>query len=126
MWPGADQPSAGPLGGLRVLDLSRILAGPFSTQILADLGADVIKVERAGVGDETRRWGPPHAPSGDAAYFYACKRGRRSVALDLGVAEDLEVVLSLMGDADVVMENFLPGTMERLGLGDDVLFARNP
>ena len=66
-----------------MLDLSRILAGPFATQILADLGADVIKVERTGSGDETRRWGPPYAPSGDAAYFYACNRGRRSIELDL-------------------------------------------
>src|SRR5581483_1514630 len=126
MWPGADQPSAGPLGGLRVLDLSRILAGPFSTQILADLGADVIKVERAGVGDETRRWGPPYAESGDAAYFYACNRGRRSIALDLRDPHDLELVLSLTAEADVLMENFLPGAMDRLGLGDDVLLARNP
>jgi len=126
MWPAADQPPKGPLAGLRVLDLSRILAGPFSTQILADLGADVIKVERAGVGDETRRWGPPYAESGDAAYFYACNRGRRSIALDLRDPHDLELVLSLTAEADVLMENFLPGAMDRLGLGDDVLLARNP
>jgi crotonobetainyl-CoA:carnitine CoA-transferase CaiB-like acyl-CoA transferase len=125
MWPPAAEPASGPLAGIRVLDLSRILAGPFSTQILADLGADVIKVERAGVGDETRRWGPPYAPSGDAAYFYACNRGRRSIALDLRQPEDLEIVLSLVVEADVLMENFLPGAMKRLGLGDEVLLARN-
>ena len=125
-WPAASVPGTGPLAGVRILDLSRILAGPFATQVLADLGADVIKVERPGSGDETRRWGPPFAPSGDAAYFFACNRGRRSVALDLGVAEDRDVVLRLAEDADVLLENFRPGTMERLGLGDDVLLARNP
>jgi crotonobetainyl-CoA:carnitine CoA-transferase CaiB-like acyl-CoA transferase len=126
MWPAPDRPPDGPLAGIRVLDLSRILAGPFSTQILADLGADVIKVERAGEGDETRRWGPPYAPSGDAAYFYACNRGRRSIALDLGADEDRSVVLSLVADADVLVENFLPGAMDRLGLSDGVLAERNP
>jgi crotonobetainyl-CoA:carnitine CoA-transferase CaiB-like acyl-CoA transferase len=125
-WPAADQALAGPLAGVRVLDLSRILAGPFSAQILADLGADVIKVERAGVGDETRRWGPPFAPTGDAAYFFACNRGRRSVALDLRDDDDREVVLALARDADVLIENFLPGTLERMRLGDDVLWEANP
>ena len=126
MWPAPEQQPDGPLAGIRVLDLSRILAGPFSTQILADLGADVIKVERAGEGDETRRWGPPYAPSGDAAYFYACNRGRRSIALDLRGDEDRSVVLSLVADADVLVENFLPGAMDRLGLSDGVLAERNP
>src|SRR3954464_2405481 len=78
-WPVDDVQRSGPLAGLRVLDLSRILAGPFATQVLADLGADVIKVERPGVGDESRRWGPPWAARGEAAYYYACNRGRRSV-----------------------------------------------
>jgi crotonobetainyl-CoA:carnitine CoA-transferase CaiB-like acyl-CoA transferase len=126
-WPAPDRaPVSGPLTGVRVLDLSRILAGPFCTQVLADLGADVIKVERAGAGDETRRWGPPFAPSGDAAYFFACNRGRRSIALDLRDDEDREVVLTLAEDADVLMENFLPGAMERMGLDDETLQARNP
>ncbi len=129
-WPAHDPTNAGspegPLTGLRILDLSRILAGPFATQVLADLGADVIKVERTGVGDETRRWGPPFAPSGDAAYFFVCNRGRRSIELDLGEDADREVILALAADADVLMENFLPGTMERLGLSDDALHARNP
>ena len=124
-WPAAAGERRGPLAGVRVLDLSRILAGPFSTQIMADLGADVIKVERPGAGDETRRWGPPFAASGAAAYFYACNRGRRSIALDLRTPEDRAIVLDLAAAADVLLENFLPGTMERLGLGDEVLSARN-
>lgn len=125
-WPPVDPPREGPLADVRVLDLSRILAGPFSTQILADLGADVIKVERAGEGDETRRWGPPWMDSGDAVYFAGCNRGRRSVALDLREDADRAVVLALVEDADVLVENFLPGAMDRLGLSDDVLRARNP
>lgn len=125
-WPDLAQPRTGPLAGVRVLDLSRILAGPFSTQILADLGADVIKVERPGEGDETRRWGPPYAPSGDAAYFLTCNRGRRSVALDLRDEADRGIALALVEGADVLLENFLPGTMERLGLSDGVLRSRNP
>src|SRR3954466_2812392 len=125
-WPTFDQSPRGPLAGVRVLDLSRILAGPFATQILADLGADVIKVEPPGPGDETRRWGPPFAPSGDAAYFYACNRGRRSIELDLRMDADREVVLRLVEDADVLLENFLPGAMERMGLSDDTLLGRNP
>lgn len=125
-WPATEAPSAGPLAGVKVLDLSRILAGPFATQVLADLGADVIKVERAGVGDETRRWGPPFAASGDAAYFFACNRGRRSIELDLRDEDDREIALRLAEDADVLMENFLPGTMEKMGLSDAVLWGRNP
>ncbi|WP_372790883.1 CaiB/BaiF CoA transferase family protein [Paraconexibacter sp.] len=128
-WPPADDARGGPLAGVRVLDLSRILAGPFSTQVLADLGADVIKVERGGtdpVGDDSRHWGPPWAPSGDSSYFYACNRGRRAMLADLRVDADRDLVLRLVDDAHVLMENFLPGTMERLGLSDEVLHARNP
>lgn len=125
-WPTDDTTRTGPLAGLRVLDLSRILAGPFATQILADLGADVIKVERPGSGDETRRWGPPFAPSGDAAYFYACNRGRRSITLDLRDDDDRQVLLAIVEAADVLMENFLPGAMEKMGLDDDTLLGRNP
>src|SRR5947209_10857344 len=106
MWPSAPQNHAGPLAGIRVLDMSRILAGPFATQILADLGADVIKVERAGSGDETRRWGPPYAPSGDAAYYYSCNRGRRSIALNLSEQVDRDVILALLEETDVLLENF--------------------
>ena len=92
-WPAASEEPTGTLAGVRVLDLSRILAGPFCTSILADLGADVIKVERPGTGDETRRWGPPFAPTGIAAYFYSCNHGRRSVTLDFRDDEDREIVL---------------------------------
>ncbi|MCW3067022.1 MAG: CoA transferase [Solirubrobacterales bacterium] len=125
-WPERDEPMPGPLADVRVLDLSRILAGPFATQVLADLGADVIKVERPGGGDETRRWGPPFAASGDAAYFYACNRGRRSITADLRSDEDSAMLLELVADADILVENFLPGTLARLGLGDEILEARNP
>ncbi|MCW2985808.1 MAG: CoA transferase [Conexibacter sp.] len=125
-WPALEESRTGPLAGVRILDLSRILAGPFATQVMADLGADVIKVERTGSGDETRRWGPPFAPSGDAAYFYSCNRGRRSIELDLRLDEDRELVLTLVEDADVLMENFLPGAMEKMGLDDGTLLARNP
>jgi crotonobetainyl-CoA:carnitine CoA-transferase CaiB-like acyl-CoA transferase len=125
-WPASSEPMSGPLADVRVLDLSRILAGPFSTQILADLGADVIKVERPGVGDETRRWGPPYAPSGEAAYYFACNRGRRSMELDLRSEPDRKVLLALVRDADVLLENFLPGTLERMGLDDEALSEVNP
>src|ERR1700760_4064240 len=100
-WPETEEHRQGPLADVRVLDLSRILAGPFATQILADLGADVIKVERPGGGDETRRWGPPFAPSGDAAYFFACNRGRRSITADLRSHEGRAMLLELVDDAHI-------------------------
>src|SRR3982750_1105479 len=111
---------------LKVVDLSRVLAGPVCSMVLADLGADVIKVERPGTGDESRRWGPPFTERGEAAYYFACNRGRRSGALDLADAADRELVLSMAEDAHVLMENFLPGALDRLGLSDDVLHERNP
>ena len=104
-----------PLAGVRVVDLSRVLAGPYCTMMLADLGADVVKVERPGEGDETRTWGPPYA-GGEAAYFLAVNRSKRSVAVDLKRAEGRELVLDLCARADVVLENFRPGTAARLGL----------
>jgi crotonobetainyl-CoA:carnitine CoA-transferase CaiB-like acyl-CoA transferase len=110
---------------IRVLDLSRVLAGPYCTMLLADLGADVVKVERPGVGDDTRSWGPPYA-GGQSTYFLAVNRGKRSVALDLAAPEGQEVLLRLAGDADVVIENFRPGTAERLGAGYDRLAAARP
>lgn len=128
-WPQPavqDDARGKPLAGVRVLDLSRILAGPFSTQILADLGADVIKVERPEVGDDSRHWGPPWAPGGDAAYFYVCNRGRRAITADLRSDEGRDLVLLLAADADILMENFLPGTMEKMGLDDETLLAANP
>jgi crotonobetainyl-CoA:carnitine CoA-transferase CaiB-like acyl-CoA transferase len=107
---------------IRVLDLSRVLAGPYCTMLLADLGADVVKVERPGEGDETRSWGPPFA-GGESAYFLAVNRGKRSVALDLRRAEGREALRRLARDADVVVENFRPGTAERLGAGYEELAA---
>ena len=110
---------------LRVLDLSRVLAGPYCTMLLADLGADVVKVERPGSGDDTRAWGPPYA-GGEAAYFLSVNRGKRSVALDLARPEGQEVVRRLVRSADVVVENFRAGTAERLGVGYEQLARERP
>ena len=113
-WPTVDA-ADGPLSGVRVLDLSRVLAGPYCCMVLADLGADVLKVERPVVGDDTRHWGPPFHGD-DAAYFLSVNRDRRSIALDLGSAGGRAVVARLAGAADVVVENFLPRHLEALGL----------
>jgi crotonobetainyl-CoA:carnitine CoA-transferase CaiB-like acyl-CoA transferase len=110
---------------IRVLDLSRVLAGPYCTMLLADLGVDVIKVERPGEGDETRSWGPPYA-GGESAYFLSVNRGKRSLALDLTRPEAREVLARLARGADVVVENFRPGTAERLGAGHERLARENP
>src|SRR6185312_15678859 len=115
-----------PLGPLRILDFSRILAGPFATMLLADLGAEVIKVERPGAGDETRSWGPPFDAQGRATYFQSVNRNKHSVVLDLTDADDLERARSLAGAADVVVENFRPDVMHKLGLGYEQLSAENP
>ena len=119
------QSDAPPLAGLRVLDLSRVLAGPLCTMILGDLGADVIKVERAGAGDDTRQWGPPWAGQ-EAAYFLCVNRNKRSVAADLKSAEGQALVRRLAREADVVVENFAPGMLEGWGLGYDDLARENP
>lgn len=116
----------GPLAGLNVLDLSRVLAGPMAGMTLADLGAEVIKVERTGSGDDTRSWGPPHASDGTATYFQTANRNKKSVALDLTNPNDLEVVRGLIRDADVALDNFLPGALDRLGIGYDAMRALNP
>jgi crotonobetainyl-CoA:carnitine CoA-transferase CaiB-like acyl-CoA transferase len=115
----------GALDGVRVLDLSRVLAGPLCTQMLADHGADVIKVEPP-LGDETRLFGPPFNADGDAAYFSAVNRGKRALSLDLGKPEGQAVLARLIENADVLIENFLPGTMDKWGLGYDVLAPRHP
>jgi crotonobetainyl-CoA:carnitine CoA-transferase CaiB-like acyl-CoA transferase len=114
-----------PLDGLRVVDLSRVLAGPYCTMVLADLGAEVIKVEHPRGGDETRSWGPPFAGS-ESAYYLSVNRGKRSCALDLQDRAGRELALELCERADVVVENFKVGGAERLGLGYDELAARNP
>jgi crotonobetainyl-CoA:carnitine CoA-transferase CaiB-like acyl-CoA transferase len=108
-----------------VLDFSRVLAGPFATQIFAELGAEVIKVERPGKGDESREW-EPRAPHGSSAYFFSVNRGKRSLTLVLKSPRGVEIAKALAGKADVVIENFLPGYMEKLGLGYEALAAANP
>ena len=118
--------STGALAGLRVVDLSRVLAGPLCTQMLADHGADVIKIEPPS-GDETRHLGPPFDDAGDAAYFGSVNRGKRALSLDLARPEGRAVLELLLQNADVLVENFLPGTMERWNLGyASVLSARHP
>ena len=117
---------AGALNDIRVLDLSRVLAGPFATMMLADLGAEVTKVERPGTGDDTRGWGPPYDAGGEATYFLAANRNKRSVVLDLKDPDDLAEVRRLAREADVVVENFRPGFLDGIGLGYDELRADNP
>jgi len=114
-----------PLSGVRVLDLSRVLAGPLATQILGDLGADVIKVERPGEGDDTRQWGPPFVGS-DAAYYLSLNRNKRSVAVDLKTAEGIDAVRRLARGSDVLIENFRPGLMAELGLIPEELRRTTP
>jgi CoA:oxalate CoA-transferase len=114
-----------PLDGLRVLDLSRVLAGPYCTLVLADLGADVVKIERPGTGDETRGWGPPYA-GGESAYYLSVNRGKRSCAIDLSTDEGRRLAFELCARADVVIENFKTGTAERLGLDRASVAERNP
>lgn len=121
----------GPLDGVRVLDLSRVLAGPWATQMLADLGAEVIKIERPGVGDDTRAWGPPFttrtdgAP-GDAAYFLCANRGKKSVALDIATPEGAAIARDLAATCDVVVENFKTGGLKKYGLDHASLTAAHP
>lgn len=123
---------SGPLSHVRVLDLSRIMAAPWATQILADLGADVIKVERPGAGDDTRGWGPPFLadtegnPTPDAGYFLSVNRGKRSLTLDLAKPEGQAVIRRLALRSDVVIENFKPGALARYGLDAASLRAVNP
>lgn len=117
-------PSA--LEGVVVVDFSRVLAGPYSTMMLGDFGADVIKIERPRVGDDTREWGPPYDADGVATYFNAVNRNKRSVVLNLTDPADVARARDLVAGADVVVENFRPGTMERLGLGYDTLRELKP
>jgi glutaryl-CoA transferase len=111
---------------LKVVDLSRVLAGPVCSMMLGDMGADVIKVERPGEGDETRGWGPPFDPDGQSAYFLAINRNKKSIALDLRAPSDRAVILDLISDADVVLDNFLFGSLERLGLDPEELLNQHP
>src|SRR6266581_6557210 len=127
--PGLSMP--GPLAGLRVLELARMLAGPWAGQILADLGADVIKVERKGTGDDTRAWGPPFVPAADgshlgSAYFHGTNRGKRSIELDFEAAEGQRIVKKLVARSDVLLENFKVGGLKKFGLDYASLAAENP
>ncbi len=115
-----------PLAGLRVLDLSRVLAGPFCTMNLADLGAEVIKIEMPGRGDDSRGYAPRLPNSSDSGYYYSVNRGKQSMTLDLGKPEGAELFCQLARHADVVVENFSPGTMERFNTGYERLRAVNP
>lgn len=128
---GSDVPAAPPLAGVRVADLSRVLAGPYATMLLADMGAEVIKVEQPGRGDDTRAWGPPWAGAdgpgtGESAYFLSVNRNKRSLAVDLKDPEGLAAVQELCATSDVVIQNFRPGVIDRLGLGYEAVSARNP
>ncbi|MDB4879226.1 MAG: L-carnitine dehydratase/bile acid-inducible protein [Gemmatimonadetes bacterium] len=112
--------------GIKVLDLSRVLAGPLCTMMLGDMGADVLKVERPGSGDDTRGWGPPFDERGESAYFLSVNRNKLGLTADLADPGDRELLARLAADADVLVENFRPGTLERHGLGRSVLCARHP
>jgi len=114
-----------PLADLMVLDLSRVLAGPFATMILADLGAEVIKVERPGHGDDTRRWGPPWAGS-ESAYYLSINRNKKSITVNLKSEKGRDMVCQLARQADILMENWRVGTMEEWGLGYEALRTLNP
>jgi len=119
-------PGHRPLGQLRILDFSRVLAGPFATMMLADLGAEVIKVERPGAGDDTRGWGPPFDARGEATYFESVNRNKRSLVLDLSATAGIAQARELAAAADVLVENFRPDVMGGLGLGYDELRELNP
>jgi crotonobetainyl-CoA:carnitine CoA-transferase CaiB-like acyl-CoA transferase len=114
-----------PLAGIKVLDLTRILAGPYCTQALADAGADVVKVEEPRKGDDTRGWGPPFV-EGESCYFLAVNRGKRSLTLDLKQARGRELLAALVRTSDVLAENFRPGTLDRLGFSHEACRALNP
>jgi crotonobetainyl-CoA:carnitine CoA-transferase CaiB-like acyl-CoA transferase len=123
---------AGPLSAIRVLDLSRILAGPWCTQILADLGAEVIKIERPNVGDDTRHWGPPWLrdargnETGESAYYLSTNRGKHSVTVDIAHPEGRRVIEQLAARSDVLIENFKTGDLASKGLGYEQIRAVNP
>lgn len=120
-----NKPLPGPLDGIRVLDLTRVVAGPYCAMFLGDLGAEVVKVEQPGAGDDTRGWGPPFT-GGESAYYLCINRNKKSITLDLKSTEGVELLRQMTKVADVVIENFRPGTMERLGLGEQELRRLNP
>lgn len=123
---------SGPLSHIRVLDLSRVLAGPWAGLTLADMGADVIKVERPGKGDDTRSWGPPYlknedgSESSEAAYYLGANRGKKSITIDISKAEGQEIIRQLAAKSDILLENYMVGTLSRYGLGYEDLKTVNP
>ena len=124
--------NSGPLAGIRVLDLSRILAGPTCTQLLGDYGADVIKVERPGTGDDTRTWGPPFVtgtdgePTNESAYYLSSNRNKRSIAVDITSPEGVDTVRKLARHCDILIENFKVGGLKKYGLDYETLSAEYP
>ncbi len=122
----------GALTGVRVLDLSRVLAGPWCSQVLADLGADVVKVERIGRGDDTRAWGPPYMKNADGkntqetSYYQSSNRNKRSVAVNIATEKGQEIVRALAAESDVLLENFKAGSLKKYGLDYDSLSSLNP
>ena len=127
-----EKTNSGPLAGIKVLDMSRILAGPSSTQLLGDYGADVIKIERPGVGDDTRKWGPPYVKDADgndtteSAYYLAANRNKRSVGVDLATPEGAALIKRLAAQADVLVENYKLGGLKKYGLDYEAIKAVNP
>ena len=123
---------AGPLAGLKILDMSRILAGPWAGQLLADLGADVVKIERPKYGDDTRSWGPPYLKdrdgkdTEDAAYFFCANRGKKAVTVDITCPEGQEIIRQLVGQSDVLIENYKVGGLANYGLDYHSLSKINP
>src|SRR5438552_17431111 len=115
----------GPLAGTRVLDLTRILAGPLCTMMLGDMGADVIKVEPPGTGDDTRTWGPPFV-EGESAYFLGLNRNKRSITLNMAMKPGQDILAKLIAQSDVLVENFKVGTLEKWGFGNDWLETHTP
>ena len=114
-----------PLDGVKVLDMTRVLAGPYCTMMLGDMGADVVKIERPEAGDDTRGYGPPFV-NGESAYFMSINRSKRSLTLNLKHPEALKTLQRLIETADVLVENFRPGTMESFGFGYDTVQQLNP
>lgn len=121
-----DPSTNGPLAGLIVADFSRVLAGPYATMLLGDLGATVIKVERPGPGDDTRSWGPPFTDSGHSTYFESVNRNKRSLALDIADPAEMRIAVNLANRADIMIENFKPGSLERYGLDYPAISQSNP
>ena len=114
------------LNNVKILDLTRVLAGPLCTMTLGDLGAQVIKVERPGMGDDTRAWGPPFDDRGESAYYLSINRNKKSIALDLNISADCDLIRSLANEADVIVDNFKPGTLESRGIEPELILEQNP